>query len=139
MLGLLGALVFHLVAWRAWVQSDRAWAMQALSRTYLALAQDLALYGERHPKVAGDLVNLGAALANQGRPSEAEALTRRSFELRGELLGPDHRDTLTSQSHLANQLAALGRGAEAEALLREVLDRRRAAGPLDHPDAARDP
>ena len=39
-LGLLGVLVFHLVAWRAWVQADRAWAMQALAQTYLAMAQD---------------------------------------------------------------------------------------------------
>jgi len=39
-LGLLGVLVFHLVAWRAWIQGDRAWAMQALSQTYLALPRD---------------------------------------------------------------------------------------------------
>jgi hypothetical protein len=39
-LGLLGVLVFHLVAWRAWIQADRSWAMRSLSQTYLALAQD---------------------------------------------------------------------------------------------------
>src|SRR5215212_8187545 len=39
-LGLLGLLTFHLVVWRAWVQADRAWAMQALAATYLTLMQD---------------------------------------------------------------------------------------------------
>jgi hypothetical protein len=39
-LGLLGVLVFHLVAWRAWVQADRAWAMFTLAQTYLSLPQD---------------------------------------------------------------------------------------------------
>jgi hypothetical protein len=39
-LALLAVIVVHLVIWRAWVQSDRAWAMQALAATYLAQAQD---------------------------------------------------------------------------------------------------
>jgi hypothetical protein len=39
-LALLAVLVFHLVVWRAWVQADRAWAMQALASTYLKLSQD---------------------------------------------------------------------------------------------------
>lgn len=38
--GLLALAAFHLVAWRAWVHSERAWAMQALAQTYLALAKD---------------------------------------------------------------------------------------------------
>lgn len=38
--GLLVLVACHLVAWRAWVQSDRAWAMQALSQTYLGLPKD---------------------------------------------------------------------------------------------------
>ena len=37
---LLGTLVIHLVMWRAWIQADRAWAMHALTQTYLAMVRD---------------------------------------------------------------------------------------------------
>ena len=36
----LGVVVLHLVIWRAWLQTDRPWAMEALTATYLRLAQD---------------------------------------------------------------------------------------------------
>lgn len=39
-LAVLAVLAFHLVAWRSWVQTDRAWAMQVLASTYLAQSQD---------------------------------------------------------------------------------------------------
>jgi hypothetical protein len=37
---LIGAIAFHLVAWRSWLQADRPWAMQALASTYLALGHE---------------------------------------------------------------------------------------------------
>lgn len=52
-LGVLGVLAFHLVTWRAWVQADRAWAMQALSQTYLALPRDPLLVLEPMDVVLG--------------------------------------------------------------------------------------
>ena len=38
--GVLALVAVHLVFWRAWVQADRAWAMQVLAQTYLALPKD---------------------------------------------------------------------------------------------------
>ncbi|MDP8923677.1 MAG: YfhO family protein, partial [Chloroflexota bacterium] len=39
-LATLGLLVFHLVAWRAWLHADRGWALDVVGRTYLRLVQD---------------------------------------------------------------------------------------------------
>ena len=39
-LGTLGVLVFHLAAWRAWLQAERTWALEVAGRTYLRMTQD---------------------------------------------------------------------------------------------------
>lgn len=39
-LALLATVLAHLVVWRGWLQSDRAWAMELLGKTYLAQAND---------------------------------------------------------------------------------------------------
>ena len=39
-LGVLGGLIFHLAAWRAWLEAERSWALDVAGRTYLRLTQD---------------------------------------------------------------------------------------------------
>ncbi|MCC6176864.1 MAG: YfhO family protein [Chloroflexi bacterium] len=40
LVGLLATLTVHLVVWRAWLETNRTWALEALGRTYLALSHD---------------------------------------------------------------------------------------------------
>ena len=68
-----------------------------------------------------------------GLPFEALTLNK-AVDIIGELLGPDHRDSLTSRNNLAYAYASAGRLTKAIALYEQVLtDRIRILGE-DHPD-----
>ena len=55
--------------------------------------------GESHPDVAASLNNLAVLYANQGRLTEAEPLLMQALELRQQILGNQHPDTVgTRQS-----------------------------------------
>jgi hypothetical protein len=72
-------------------------------------------------------------LADEGKPSDAEAEFRQVLDARQRVLGPDHPDTLTTRHEIARMLADEGKPAEAEAEFRQVFDvRLRVLGP-DHP------
>jgi len=65
-------------------------------------------------------------------PAEAHAL--RAVEIRRELLGEEHPDTLMSVNNLASAYYYQGRDPEAERLHRETLDIRRRVLGEEHPD-----
>jgi len=70
----------------------------------------------------------------RGSYASARMLFERQLEFRRRVLGPEHPDTLTSMSNLANTLGAQGEAARARKLNEETLDiRRRVLGP-EHPD-----
>jgi tetratricopeptide (TPR) repeat protein len=60
---------------------------------------------------------LGDTYLRLSEHARAEALIRRAFALRQELLGEEHRDTLASANNLAGLLLEAGRPADAERLL----------------------
>lgn len=92
--------------------------------------------GEEHPAIADALYNLGLIQAVKSA-SDAEHLLRRSIAIWHKLYGPEHPETLTALSGLANYYYLSGRYAEAETLLRELLARdRKVKGPR-HPDVAK--
>ncbi|MFN8635723.1 MAG: YfhO family protein [Chloroflexota bacterium] len=65
---LLGALLFHLVVWRAWVLADRAWAMQVLAATYLGLFHDPLQHLEPIDVVTGLQASLDLANPKTAMP-----------------------------------------------------------------------
>jgi eukaryotic-like serine/threonine-protein kinase len=86
-----------------------------LNRRVIAL--DRQLYGDRHPHVADDLINLGAVQYEWGRYAEAERLDREALDIFRAWYGPDHPETASAQTLLARALVKLGRLDEAAGLL----------------------
>ncbi len=75
---------------------------------------------------------LGESYRLMGDPALSLRQVKRSWELRTQALGPDHRDTLTSMTLLAAAYWETGRVAEAISLQEEVFKRsRKTLGPLD--------
>ena len=92
------------------------------------------MQGPDHPDTLTARHNIARALADQGRPADAEAAFRQVLDARLRVLGPDHPRTLSTRHGIAAVLADQGRPADAEAEFRQVLDARlRVLGP-DHPD-----
>jgi serine/threonine-protein kinase len=99
----------------------------------LVLALDRGLYGERHPNVASDLVNLGAIEQERGRWSEAESTYRRALAIYRGWYGEDHYETAATLNMVGRALVQLDRRDEARGPLGQALAiRERVYGP-DHP------
>jgi serine/threonine protein kinase/tetratricopeptide (TPR) repeat protein len=88
---------------------------------------------------ADDLLTLAAQetladflIRGPDRPSEAEPLSRQTWEARRRVLGPEHRDTLNSMDTYAQALQGLGRPEDAKKLYEQCLEaRQRLFGPHD--------
>ena len=65
----------------------------------LALMQELL--GDKHPDVATSLVNLAALYLQQERSEEAIPLILQAFQIRQEVLGPNHPYTIDLRNFLA--------------------------------------
>jgi tetratricopeptide (TPR) repeat protein len=65
---------------------------------------------------------LGVSYHYLGEPALAIRQHERALALRTDLLGPDHSDTLSSPSNLANAYQEAGRLTEALSLLERLLD-----------------
>jgi eukaryotic-like serine/threonine-protein kinase len=89
---------------------------------------------DTHPVRLGALHQRGLLLADRGDREAAEGYFRQALASRREVLGPDHRDTLTSARQLAVLLQSMGQVDEAEQLYRMTLERRRVTLGEDHPD-----
>jgi serine/threonine protein kinase/tetratricopeptide (TPR) repeat protein len=68
------------------------------------------------------------------RWEEATALSQQTWNARRRLLGPEHRDTLSSQQEYAFAMTQGGRAREAEPIQRQVLEIRRRVLPPDDYD-----
>jgi serine/threonine-protein kinase len=93
--------------------------------------------GEENSAIADTLYNLGMIQARKGA-SDAKDLLRRSFDIRQKLYGPEHPETLTALSGLADYYFMSGRYAESEIFRRELLARDRKVKGSHHPDVAND-
>jgi serine/threonine-protein kinase len=101
-----------------------------------ALAIHKQLYGERHPLVSDDLINIGAVQYERGCYPEAEAYYRQALEITRAWYGNDHYKTAANLTMLARALNHEDRYAEAlEALQQAVAIREQVYG-ANHPMVA---
>jgi serine/threonine-protein kinase len=109
-------------------------ASDALNRKVLVM--DRQLYGERHPRVAEDLVNLGATQFERGSYAESEKFYRQALEITQAFYGKDHYQTASGMTLVARALVREKRYDEAEPLLEQALAiQERVYGPV-HPRVA---
>lgn len=109
-------------------------ASESLNREVLAL--DRALYGDHHPNVAADLVNLGSILQDMGQPAQAEGRFREALGIYRGWFGEEHFETAATLAMVGRVLIPQGRHREADSLIRRALAiRERVYGP-DHPSVA---
>jgi serine/threonine-protein kinase len=103
----------------------------SLSR--LTLAMDRRLYGDRHPNVGGDLMDLGHFERDDGRLAEGERDFREAYDIYRGWWGEDHFETASALSELGGVLADENKLEEARVVLdRALAIRERVYGP-DHP------
>jgi len=85
------------------------------------LAMDRRIYGERHPQVANDLINLGAIQYEQAHFPEAEKYQRQALDITQGFYGRDHPETASAMTHVARTLVSEKRLDEAADLLQQAL------------------
>lgn len=85
------------------------------------LALDRQLYGNRHPNVGEDLINLGALQLQLGHYPEAEHYQRQALDIIQSYFGKDHPETASVMTALGRALVPQGRLDEANELLRQAL------------------
>jgi serine/threonine protein kinase len=79
------------------------------------------IYGDRHPRVADVLVNLGAIKYDLGHYSEAEAYDRQALDIVQDWYGKDNPETAEDLTVLARALVKEQKYAEANDLLQHSL------------------
>ena len=79
------------------------------------------LYGNRHPLVADDLINVGAVQQDLGYYGEAERLNRQALEINRAYYGDEHPQTAHNLTTLGRALVAEKRFAEGEEVLQQAL------------------
>jgi len=100
------------------------------------LALDRQLYGNRHPNVGEDLINLGALQLQLGHYPDAERYQRQALDIMQSYFGKDHPETASVMTALGRALVPQGRLDEANNLLRQALAiQQRVYGPV-HPRVA---
>lgn len=109
---------------------------ESYSLNQSALELDRQLFGERHPNVAEDLINLGAIEFEWGRYAEAEKYDRQALEIIQAWFGKDHPESASLMTILGRVLVTEGKLNEANDLLRASLNiEERVYGP-EHPRVA---
>jgi serine/threonine-protein kinase len=107
---------------------------EALFRRVLVMHR--RFYGDGHPKVAEDLINLGATQMERGRYAESESYNRQAVAIDEKFYGPDHPQTASALTQLGRSLYYEKRLDDARALLlRAVAIQERVHGPV-HPAVA---
>jgi tetratricopeptide (TPR) repeat protein len=87
-----------------------------------ALAMDRELYGDRHPHISDDLINLGAIQAEKSQYAQAEKYYRQGLDIIRSFYGKDHPETASALTMIARVLIPQNRLSEAETMLREALE-----------------
>ena len=109
-------------------------ASDSLNRQVLEI--DRAVYGERHPNVASDLLNLGAIQQEWGHYPEAEKFFRQALEIYEGWYGKEHYEVAATLTMIGRTLIYQNRLPEASERLHRALGiRERVFGP-EHPTVA---
>ena len=107
---------------------------ESLNQRLLPISRQI--FGERHPIVAGVLLNLGEIRHDLGHYSEAEQFERQALDIREQWFGKDAPQTASDLTILARTLVTEHRLDEATALLQQALAiKERVYGPV-HPSVA---
>jgi len=85
------------------------------------LAMDRQLYGERHPTIADDLINLGALQDESGHYDAAERYYRDALDIIQSFYGKDHPETASAYTMLGRVMVSAGEVDEAKGLLEQAL------------------
>ncbi len=85
------------------------------------LAMDRQLYGERHPHIADDLINLGAIKYDLGHYPEAERYDRQALDITQSFYGLNHPATASALTILGRTLVSSGKSEEAAGMLQQAL------------------
>jgi len=100
------------------------------------LATHRELYGDRHPLVAEDFINLGAIEHERGRYAGAERFYRQALDINQAWYGKDSYEAASNVTMLGRSLVFQTRYDEADVLLRQALAvQERVFGPV-HPRVA---
>ncbi|MCA9174462.1 MAG: tetratricopeptide repeat protein [Planctomycetales bacterium] len=98
-------------------------SVEAVALYDKALAHAEAILPPAHPYILAIRSDRAMEQAEMGAPSESLATLQELHRQTNDLFGPDHRETIVSQSYVANTLFLLGRLNEAQDLFLEVLER----------------
>jgi serine/threonine protein kinase/tetratricopeptide (TPR) repeat protein len=106
------------------------------SLSHRSLEMHRTLFGEGHPLVADNLIDLGAIQYEYGQYEEAEHLYRQALDINRRWYGGDHFETASNLTLLGRALIRQERYDEAADALREALAiQERVYGPV-HPQVA---
>ncbi len=109
-------------------------ASDSLNRILLDMDRDL--FGEHHPSVGDELINLGAIQFQFGKYEEAERLYREALDIFEAYYGPSHPETASNLTMLGRALVYEGKIDEANVSLERALSiQERVFGPV-HPAVA---
>ena len=86
-----------------------------------ALTMDRQLYGNVHPAVADDLVNLGQIQHDLGNDAQAEKYYRQALAIKRSWYGDDHPETAMTMSAVGQALIYQARYDEAAPILQQAL------------------
>ena len=140
----------HLYSASRSAEADLAATMTALANTHFyagrldvsealnrqVLEMDRRTYGDQHPNVADDLINLGAIHSTRADHAEAERHYREALGIIQPWYGNDHPETASARTIVAQALLQQEHYEEATALLRQALaTQERIYGPV-HPRVA---
>ncbi|GMV09335.1 MAG: hypothetical protein AMXMBFR55_10690 [Gemmatimonadota bacterium] len=106
----------------------------SLNRRVLAMTR--ALYGDRHPRVAEDLMNLGATEQERGHYREAERYFREALAISSAFYGEDHYRTAGNLTYLGRSLLFQNRYADARQPFERALAIRERVFGAWHPNVA---
>lgn len=106
------------------------------SLNHQVLAMTRTLFGDRHPRVAEDLMNLGATQQERGNYRESEQFFREALGISTAFYGEDHYRTAGNLTYLGRSLLLQNRFEEARtSFARAAAIRERVFGPT-HPAVA---
>ena len=100
------------------------------------LEMDRQLFGDRHPNVAEDYLNLAAVQFEWGHFSEAENYDRQALDIIQAYYGKDHPETSSVLTILGRALVAEGKSDEAGVVLRQALEIQERVNGKMHPQVA---
>lgn len=149
MMLVLGGLTFCCIAGALWVKAKMAGVIPPVLQKATALLEDRQYEaaasllvpvireieqarGPEDTTLVRHLDLLASVYSAMKREPEAEALLRRSYNIRRRALGADHPDSIASGDRLALSLMAEGKYGEAEPLLRKALAHREGYYGPDH-------